>query len=86
MKRWSDRCYQKPGKFNIAKTFISVLISLLFYHEMTYGEFFSREDKDSRLTLTTFSFKCYTCYFKGSYGWLKSCLLWNNTEKERDLK
>ena len=60
IKRCLDRSYQKPGSFNFNQ--FSIL------QQITSEEFFSREDKDSRLRLATFSFKCYTCSFKGSYS------------------
>ena len=55
IKRCLDRSYQKPGSFNFNQ--FSIL------QQITSEEFFSREDKDSRLRLATFSFKCYTCSF-----------------------
>ena len=68
MKRFSDRSFQKAENFNIAKLFIPISVSLLFYDEITSGELFSSEDKDPRLRLTTLNFKCYNCYFKGCYS------------------
>ena len=68
IRRCWDRCHQKPGSFNIAKVLILILISLLFCDETTSREFFSHADKDSSFRLITLSFKCYTCYFKGSYS------------------
>ena len=67
LKQFSDKCYQKTIS-TFPKIFISILISLLFCDEITSGEPFSREDKDRRLRLTTLSFKCYNCYFKGCYS------------------
>ena len=45
IKHCSDRCDQKPGNLNRIKNFISILISLLFYDEITSGEFFPAKVK-----------------------------------------
>ena len=67
IKRCSDRCYQKPESFNIAKTFYPNFNQSSVLQENDFRKIFPCEDKDTRLKLMTVSFKCYTCYFKGSY-------------------
>ena len=45
--------------------------------------FFSSKDKDPWLRLTTLSLKCYTFYFKGSYGSKTVCCCGTTLQKKR---
>ena len=67
------------------KLFISILICLLFYDEITLGELFSHEDKYPRLRLTTLNFNCYNCYFKRCYS-SKTVCCYGTTLQRRGLK
>ena len=63
----------KTRKSTSLNIFISILMSLLFYNEITSGEVLPREDNGPGLWLTTHSFKCYTSHFKGNYSSKTAC-------------
>ena len=68
MKWFSDRCYQKPGNFNITKTFYLNFNLSTILQWNNFRRAFSRRDKDPRLRLTTLSFNCYNFHFKRYYN------------------
>ena len=78
----SDRCYQKPGSFNLTKTFYLNFNQSSILQQNNLGIIFPREDKDPILRLTTVSFKSYTCYFKGSYNSKTVCCCGNTVRRK----
>ena len=79
----SKKCYVKKYQevSTSLKLFIPILISLLFYNKITSGEFFSREDKDPRLGLTTIGFKCYIAVLKQVIAH-KLCCCWTKLRRK----
>ena len=82
INRCSDRCYQKPGSFNLTKTFYPNFNQSSILQQNNFRIIFSREDKDPRLRLTTVSFKSYTCNFKGSYNSKTVCCCGNTVRRK----